>query len=53
MNNAMPMSTTLARNGTRQPHSRNASGVVFALTIRKARFARITPTGAPTCAKLP
>jgi hypothetical protein len=43
----------LRMNGTRQPHDMKASGETDAFTIRNARFARITPAGAPTCAKLP
>jgi hypothetical protein len=48
-----PISPMLSTKGMRQPHAMNASCDTLSFTIRKARLARITPTGAPACAKLP
>src|SRR4029079_19645530 len=50
---ARATSNMLAMNGMRQPQRRKAHREVLALTSKKAREARITPTGAPAWAKLP
>ena len=49
----MPINTTLARKGTRQPHDKKLSSDIVAPIARNARFASITPAGAPAWAKAP
>ena len=45
--------TALARNGILQPHVLKNSSETNALVIINAKFARITPIGAPAWAKAP
>ena len=45
--------TALAKKGIRQPHVLKNSSETRALVTIKAKFARITPIGAPACAKAP
>lgn len=45
----MTMSTTENRNGIRQPHAWNCSGVVVELTTNSIPVARMSPRGTPIC----
>ena len=49
----IPMSITLERNGIRHPQAWKNSSDTEALIMMKARFAKITPTGAPAWANAP
>ena len=45
-------STPLSRNGTRQPHDRNAASVVSAPISDRTPLASSSPMGTPTCGQL-
>ena len=47
----MAINNALAKKGIRQPHARKDSSDTDALVIINARLAKMTPTGAPACAK--
>jgi hypothetical protein len=49
----MTMRTTEKRNGIRQPHDWNCSGVVTVLRTHRTPVARIIPTGTPICGYAP
>ncbi len=45
-------SSPLSRNGTRQPHERNAASEVMAPISDRTPLARSRPIGTPTCGQL-
>ena len=52
-NRPIAISTTLNRNGIRQPQDRNAASEVVCWTVRKTTVDRNRPAGTPICGQLP
>ena len=46
-------SSTLSRNGTRQPHARNCASVRFVVNRLNTTVDRSRPAGTPICGQLP
>jgi hypothetical protein len=53
MNRPTATSSTLARNGTRQPHDMNAASLVIACTSANTPVESSRPAGTPICGHEP